>query len=112
MADLQIVRPEGLKTGTNDTFRHVHVDKERPRDYAKCFDQWKKTRRRDRLTGLNNVNYTIQSVNHMSIEQAPVVMLNVKLYCNLEISPWCHCEKKNSTKLQKKKVKVIELPKT
>ena len=63
----------------------------RARDYAKCFDQLKRTRRRDRLTGLNNVNYTITSIQGAVIGNAPVTVLNVELHCDRAMSPWCEC---------------------
>jgi len=65
---------------------------------AKCFDQKEKTRKRDRITGVNNVNFTTLAISHLTIDHAPVVILNVKLDCNLNLSPWCDCSNQESKK--------------
>lgn len=46
-------------------------------------------RKRDRLTGLNNVEYSIVSRKEMEIEGAPVTILNINLVCHMEKTPWC-----------------------
>ncbi|XP_035706544.1 xylosylprotein 4-beta-galactosyltransferase [Folsomia candida] len=82
---------KGLGTGRKDTFSHIHSPKLRVRDRAKCFDQWEKTRKRDRATGLRNVNYTLLSQVEMSVEDAHLTVLNVRLHCDRELTPWCQC---------------------
>lgn len=47
------------------------------------------SRRRDRVTGLDTVQYEIASVNHLKINGAPVTLINVMLQCDLEQTPWC-----------------------
>lgn len=88
---LQVKRPDNIQTDRTDTFRHAHSAKVRPRDMAKCYDQFNRTKKRDRLTGLNNLNYTLLSTNHMTVDSAPLILLNVKLQCDTMISPWCDC---------------------
>ncbi|ODN05527.1 Beta-1,4-galactosyltransferase 7 [Orchesella cincta] len=90
-ASIEVKRPDDMKTDNSNTFRHTHSPKVRPRDTAKCYDQFNKTKRRDRLTGLNNLNYTLLSTTHMTIDEAPLVLLNVRLQCDITISPWCDC---------------------
>lgn len=91
----QVKRPLGIITDTTNTFRHAHSARVRPRDMTKCYDQFNKTKRRDRVTGLNNFNYTLVSTSPMQIDGAPLVVLNVRLRCDATISPWCDCT--NST---------------
>jgi xylosylprotein 4-beta-galactosyltransferase len=95
---IQVKRPTGIETGKSHTFKHIHINKlNRVRDTAKCFDQWNKTRRRDRLTGLNTLKYNLQSVTQTKIEDAPIVLLNVELDCDIKISPWCDCNRSKRT---------------
>lgn len=95
-AHLNITRPVNITTGTNDTFRHIH-GKDRKRDTAKCFNQREVTRRRDRQTGLHDVKYEIFGRKRMEIEDSPVIVINVKLHCDLTATPWCNCDKKAET---------------
>ena len=53
-----------------------------------CFD-FQQSKRRDRITGVDSVQYTIISTNNLTIEDAPVQMLNVNLYCDLDFTPYC-----------------------
>lgn len=72
---------------------------------TKCYDQFNKTKRRDRLTGLSNFNYTLISTSELTIDGAPLVLLNVRLRCDTTISPWCDCTNSTSgtnTKTQQK----------
>lgn len=97
----QVIRPTGIKTGQKSTFKHIHSPKLHPRDHVKCHDQYNKTRKRDRLTGLTNVNYTLQSISYMTIDEAPVTLLNVQLHCNVRLSPWCDCSHQKTSPAQK-----------
>ena len=64
----------------------------RKRDYDKCYDQVKITRKRDRETGLNTLEYELMNIRHMSVEDIPFVVLNIKLKCNKLLTPWCDCD--------------------
>ena len=44
---------------------------------------------RDRDTGMTTVKYTIEKRTNLNINGAPCVLLNVKLDCNTEETPWC-----------------------
>lgn len=99
---LNVTRPLNITTGTGGTFRHTHDRQYRKRDMAKCYNQREETRKRDRVTGLNDVQYNIDSISKMTIDQAPVTVINIELFCNKILTPWCQCEtvtdlKKNST---------------
>lgn len=91
-ANLNINRPKNIKTGTNDTFKHIH-GKHRKRDTIKCFNQREVTRKRDRYTGLHDVNYQIKDIKHITINKSPCTILNVELYCDFTLTPWCDCNK-------------------
>lgn len=88
-ARLNISRPRGLKTGTRDTFRHVHDKRHRPRDTARLHNQRLETRKRDHITGLADVRYTLVARHHLVLDGAPVQVLDVRLHCNVTATPWC-----------------------
>lgn len=88
-AGLNISRPLGISTGTKDTFLHLHDRQKRKRDTTKLFNQKQVSRRRDRLTGLSNVNYRLLKHYKINISGAPVNILNVELICDLSQTPWC-----------------------
>lgn len=90
-ANLNVTRPENITTGTHNTFKHIHDRHHRKRDTVKCYNQREVTRRRDRQTGLHNVNYTISSIKEMTIDSAPLTVLNIELICDHKLTPWCDC---------------------
>ncbi|XP_068221474.1 beta-1,4-galactosyltransferase 7 isoform X2 [Palaemon carinicauda] len=90
-ANLQVHRPGNLTTGNKDTFKHIHDRRVRRRDMIKCYNQQEVTRRRDRETGLSTTQYHVQSIKEMSIQGAPVTVLNVILECDRNLTPWCDC---------------------
>ncbi|KAK4875166.1 hypothetical protein RN001_011588 [Aquatica leii] len=93
-ANLNISRPENITTGTHNTFKHIHDRNHRKRDTIKCYNQREVTRKRDRQTGLHNVNYTISSIKKVTIDDSPVTILNIELICNHKLTPWCDCSEK------------------
>lgn len=78
---------------------------------TKCFNQREITRKRDRITGLNNVIYQISAVKNCTIDGASLTILNIELSCNRKVTPWCDCSDATAsniekiTKTQKKKTK-------
>lgn len=94
-ANLKITRPENITTGINNTFRHIH-GKDRKRDTIKCYNQREVTKKRDRKSGLHNVNYEIISWKNLTIDKVPFTLINVKLHCDLKATPWCNCTSKPS----------------
>ncbi|XP_067628510.1 beta-1,4-galactosyltransferase 7 [Eurosta solidaginis] len=90
-AGMRVTRPEGIKTGVNDTFKHIHNRYHRKRDTQKCFNQKEVTRKRDRETGLSTVKYKILKVHEMSIDGASITVLNILLECDEKETPWCDC---------------------
>nr|CAG4634984.1 EOG090X0AZ6 [Alona affinis] len=85
---MKLMRPENITTGTGNTFRHVHNHVKRVRDKEKCFDQKAVSRKRDRVTGVHDVAYTIESISSMTFNAAPATLLNVALSCNKTRTPW------------------------
>ncbi|XP_065371766.1 beta-1,4-galactosyltransferase 7 [Calliphora vicina] len=90
-AGLRVTRPQNIKTGVNDTFNHIHNRYHRKRDTQKCFNQKEVTRKRDRQTGLNTLQYKIPKVYDMTIEGIRITVLNIMLECDLKETPWCDC---------------------
>lgn len=96
-AKLGVTRPTNIATGINDTFKHIHPA-HRKRDTAKCFNQRDVTRRRDRQTGLHDVNYRLIGVSSLTIDGEPVTIINVELICDRAVTPWCDCSAKAGNK--------------
>lgn len=107
-AGLKVSRPENITTGTSHTFWHNHDRVKRKRDMTKCYNQQEVTRRRDRNTGLKDVNYNVISKYEMTIDECPFTLFNIALECDHVLTPWCVCEdssKSGSKKSAQKKVK-------
>ncbi|XP_042230675.1 beta-1,4-galactosyltransferase 7-like isoform X1 [Homarus americanus] len=90
-AKLEVFRPGNLTSGTKDTFKHIHDRRVRRRDMIKCYNQQEITRHRDRQTGLSTIRYRLQSKKEMTIQGAPMTILNVELECDRYVTPWCDC---------------------
>lgn len=58
---------------------------------TKCYNQREVTRKRDRRTGLHNVNYVVKKKHEMSIDGVSALVLDIELKCNKTITPWCSC---------------------
>ncbi|KAK0407230.1 hypothetical protein QR680_019090 [Steinernema hermaphroditum] len=84
----KILRPTNLETDRTNTFRHVH-SKERKRDYAVVGNQKAMARRRDRVSGLNTLKYSIASRRILKIDSATLSVVNVKLECDRKWTSYC-----------------------
>ena len=64
---------------TNVIFCHIISSNffYRKRDYDKCYDQHKVTRKRDRETGLNTLKYDVINNAPMTINDIPFTIMNV-----------------------------------
>ncbi len=71
--------------------RHIHDRAHRKRDTTKCFNQREVTRKRDRQTGLDTIKYAISDTKTLTIDDAKVIVLNIKLTCDKAVTPWCDC---------------------
>lgn len=70
----------------------MHDRVHRKRDTAKCYNQREVTRKRDRETGLSTVDYIVHDVKELTIDgTAKVTVLNIKLNCDRNLTPWCDC---------------------
>ncbi|CAG9569185.1 unnamed protein product [Danaus chrysippus] len=90
-AGLKVSRPEGITTGPENTFKHIHDKSYRKRDMRKCYNQREVTRRRDRKTGVHDVAYNLLTSHNVSIDALPITVINVELICNKDLTPWCQC---------------------
>ncbi|KAG9509426.1 Beta-1,4-galactosyltransferase 7, partial [Fragariocoptes setiger] len=84
--DLRIARPTRLQTNKTNTFIHMH---RRPRDKSRLFNQKEATSKRDRVTGLHDVRYSVMSISNVTIDSFPCFVYNVKLVCDTAKTPWC-----------------------
>lgn len=103
-ANLTVTRPSNITTGIDNTFRHIHDKTYRKRDMRKCYNQQEVTRRRDRRTGLLDVNYKLLGTNSVAIDGLNITVLNVELICDVSRTPWCQCPepvKPKSAKVKK-----------
>lgn len=87
---IQIYRPGQLNTDSTNTFRHIH-GLNRKRDQKRCFNQKAMNFKKDRETGLHNVDYEINSTYSLTINKYSLIVVNVKLNCNRAVTPWCIC---------------------
>lgn len=73
---------------------------------TKCYNQREITRKRDRRTGLHNVNYTVKKKHELLIDGVNAVVLDIELKCNRTLTPWCLCSEygiKNPKNMKKSK---------
>ncbi|GMR42189.1 hypothetical protein PMAYCL1PPCAC_12384 [Pristionchus mayeri] len=89
---LKLIRPEGLATDRNTTFRHIHGPNRR-RDQTRRSERTEREiaekRRRDTMGGLSNTRYKIVERSRTSVESEPVTILNVNLQCDSVKYPYC-----------------------
>jgi len=92
-AGLTVRRPDPSEVGSGpkDTFEHNHAPRQRRRDNVKCHNQLEHTRLRDRSTGLDTTQYKVASKKAIVIDGHPMTLLNVRLWCGKEETPWCDC---------------------
>ncbi|KAH9527067.1 Beta-1,4-galactosyltransferase 7 [Dermatophagoides farinae] len=102
-ANLQIYRPENIKTNQSNTFIHIHDQNIYKRDTAKLFNQKEITRRRDRQTGLNTTKFNLLTIYNMTIENIEFRIFNVAIYCNVDRTPWCLKPSSSSSSIKFKK---------
>ncbi|XP_053406846.1 beta-1,4-galactosyltransferase 7-like [Mercenaria mercenaria] len=86
--EYEVRRPKNITTGLG-TFHHIHDKRQRPRDNKRYFDQKEKTSKLDRETGLNNVKYEVLNRHKLTVNGTGFTMLEVKLKCDYEKTPWC-----------------------
>lgn len=88
---MDIVRPEDIMSITTGygTFKHLHDDKERPRDYSKVGNQRKEGFKRDTVTGVTTSQHEITSMKVQYVGSDPYLRVDVKLKCDVDDTPWC-----------------------
>jgi xylosylprotein 4-beta-galactosyltransferase len=82
-------RPDNLNTGRGDTFLHIHNDKKRARDQVYTPLQKQMAHRRDRTSGLFNVNYKIVDRHLLKIQEITASVIDVELVCDRTWTPYC-----------------------
>ncbi|XP_065828976.1 beta-1,4-galactosyltransferase 7-like isoform X2 [Oscarella lobularis] len=87
-AGYTVQSPKNITTGYQ-TFKHVHDESRRTRDKERLFNQREVSRTRDRVTGLHDVDYQVIDIVNVTIKEAPCTLVNVKLACDNEKTPFC-----------------------
>lgn len=80
-----------IKTGY-ETFKHIHGPS-RKRDYVKLPGQKEAMFSRDRETGVNDIRYEIKGRQNLFIDGSHCSVIDVSLYCNTDLTPWCNMPK-------------------
>lgn len=89
-----IDRPNNLTTNSSNTFMHIHGP-ERKRDYATIGNQKAMSRKRDRISGLDSVKYTIVSRDQLKFPNiTDVFSIGIELKCNKSWTSYCEFAKK------------------
>lgn len=84
-----IERPTNLTTDRTNTFRHIHGP-ERKRDYAMIGNQKAMSRKRDRISGLDSVQYKIISRDLLQFPNTTnVLSIGIQLKCDRSWTPYC-----------------------
>lgn len=87
-AKLKIFRPNGLSTDKSSTFIHLHYG--RKRDTFRTKLQREKLKRRDTITGLKDLKFSLTSSHNLTIdEHYDCTLFNVEIHCDTEQTPWC-----------------------
>lgn len=90
--NLEISKPEGISTGPEDTFYHIHDSKKRKRDMVRVQNQKQEQFRKDLETGVDSVDYKLLSKQTLKVDGASCTILHVNLKCDKEVTPWCEHE--------------------
>lgn len=86
--NLPVSRPENLTTTRNNTFLHFHYN--RKRDVFKTKEQRELLRRRDKITGLRDLKYSVTALHNITIdEQYNCTIANIEIHCDTRQTPWC-----------------------
>ncbi|XP_065199185.1 beta-1,4-galactosyltransferase 7-like [Sycon ciliatum] len=90
-AGYKVVRPGNLTTGPSNTFRHLHNDKLRKRDYKRIGAQRQVQWQRDRKTGLSTIarEHRVVNTHELSAGGHDFQMVTVELHCDVKQTPWC-----------------------
>lgn len=89
-ANLTVDRPNvsEFKTGNTNTFFHNHDVTKRPRDKKRYAKQRKESLRLDE-SGLNVLQYRIESINEVRVNDYGCKIVNVELFCDRLDTHWC-----------------------
>lgn len=82
------LRQNTVGSNCTNTFRHIHANKRQKRDKKKCSNESSEPACVGG-SGPKHLKYNLESVEEKKIGNATVTFLNVKLFCNLQETPWC-----------------------
>jgi len=90
LAGMKIARPSNLSTNYTNTFRHIHDKSVHKRDYAKYGKQKDEGRKIYPQMGFNTTKYKIINKElKKTHEGIKYIMLDVKIYCDYNLTSWC-----------------------
>jgi len=90
LAGMKIYRPSNLSTNATNTFRHIHDKSVHKRDYAKYGKQKEEGRKIYPEMGFNTTKYILINKNTKKTNEGiEYNMLDVKIECNYNLTPWC-----------------------
>ncbi|XP_019726937.1 beta-1,4-galactosyltransferase 7 isoform X2 [Hippocampus comes] len=87
-AGLQLFRPSGITTGYK-TFLHVHDPAWRKRDQKRVAAQKQEQFKVDPEGGLSNLRFHVESRQELTVGGAPCTVINTRLDCDQDQTPWC-----------------------
>ncbi|CAF1120169.1 unnamed protein product [Adineta ricciae] len=90
LAGMKLYRPYNLTTNSSNTFAHIHDKNVHKRDYAKYGQQKEEGRKIYPEMGFNTTKYTLINKNILNTKTGVEYnMLDVKLECDYNLTPWC-----------------------
>lgn len=93
---MNISRPKGMTSGRNASFLHNHK-KSHKRDTAKLFNQREVTKRRDRETGLHNLEFELVANWHLLVNGSSCFVHDIRLICRRDVTAWCEPRSRNNS---------------
>ena len=103
-SSLEISRPEDITTDRKTTFKHFHPSRKRHRDMQKCYNQRDLTRRRDWEGGFDTLQHEIKRVRQIAVDGSTFTLLNIRLICDRNETPYCDCTNAPKTESPRKKL--------
>lgn len=89
--NISINRPPTTFGNRTNCFVHIKNLIKRPRDNIRCKGQPKELTERRPNCGLHSTDFYIKDKQKLVIDGYEVIIVNVELKCNQNMTPWCEC---------------------
>lgn len=84
-----------IGTSYQDSFLSLHNNILRRRDYLKCNNQSTNSSKiRDNSEGVEHTKFRYLDIQEMLIDGFNATFINVELFCDFQVTPWCDCSRK------------------